>query len=144
MKKAAVLLAAAVMLWVLSTAQATGWPQSMHTEMRTDDYFKLTEATIIGEVESMDTHEHDPGMKCFRLILTTGTETLVVHVAPAEFLEKNKIKFTRGETLEIIGSRIKEDNVDALLPREIKQGPKTIMLRDRDGRPLWAVKHVYT
>lgn len=134
--KKAVLFAAGVMLFVVSTAYAIDRPQPCsptHTEI----YFKLTEMTIIGEVESVTTVETDMGVRCVELALTTGTETLLVHIGPAEFVERNKIQFTKGETLEMIGSRTKENNVDAFLPREIKQGVNTIMLRDRDGRPLW-------
>ena len=72
------------------------------------------------------------------LSLKTDKETIDVHVGPSWFLTQNKISFTKDERIEVTGSRVKFENSDALIAREIKKGEKTITLRNAQGIPVWS------
>ena len=45
---------------------------------------------------------------------------------------------SKGDTVEILGSRITINDGVVLIAREIKKDKETVTLRDDSGRPLWA------
>jgi hypothetical protein len=120
-------------------------------------YDTKTETTLKGTVEDVKTvsgmmggsgpmgrggRTGMPGMAMMQgthLILKTDTETIEVHLGPSAYLKDQKIEMAKGDTLEIVGSRVKIGESDALLAREIRKGETSWTLRDADGRPRWSM-----
>ena len=71
------------------------------------------------------------------LVLRTDRGDLLVHVGPARFLRAQQLKINPGDTLSIIGTRVRYQDQDAFLAREITRGNEVMILRDHQGRPLW-------
>jgi hypothetical protein len=111
-----------------------------------------TEVTLKGTVEAVKTVSGMMGgglmarggrmgmegmMQGTHLILKTDSETIEVHLGPSAFLKEQKIEIAKDDVVEIVGSRVKIDESDALLAREVRKADASWTLRDADGRPQW-------
>jgi hypothetical protein len=106
-------------------------------------YDVKTETTITGTVESVENitgagGRGRRGMGGTHLVVKSENDTVEVHVGPAAYLAEKGITLAKGDTLEILGSRVKVDNETVLIARQIKKGDNTWTLRDASGRPAWS------
>lgn len=100
-------------------------------------YDLTTEVKLKGIVEEVKTI---PGpAEGIHLMLKTGTDTVLIHVAPESFLKDMDVAFEKGDQLEITGSKIKVDGQDEVLAREIIKSGNQLTLRDKKGTPIWSV-----
>ena len=60
------------------------------------------------------------------------------HLGPTWFLEREGIRLSKGEALQVTGSLVDSGGATFLVAREIKAGGKVFRLRDERGLPLWA------
>jgi hypothetical protein len=120
-------------------------------------YDTTTETTLKGTVEEVKTvsgmmdggGRMAPGgrmgaqgmamMQGTHIMLKTDAETIEVHLGPSAFLKEQKIEIGKGDVLEIVGSRVKIGDSDALIAREVRKGETSWTLRDANGRPRWAM-----
>jgi hypothetical protein len=120
-------------------------------------YDTTTETTLKGTVEEVKTvsgmmgggGRTAPGgrpgaqgmamMQGIHVMLKTDAETLEVHLGPSAFLKDQKIEIAKGDALEIVGSRVKIGESEALIAREVRKGQTSWTLRDASGRPRWAM-----
>jgi hypothetical protein len=120
-------------------------------------YDTKTETTLKGTVEEVKTvsgmmggsgpmgrggRTGMPGMTMMQgthLILRMDSEMIEVHLGPSRFLKDQKIEVAKGDALEVVGSRVKIGDSDALLAREVRKGETSRTLRDADGRPRWSM-----
>lgn len=142
---AGVLALCALVLWSISPAFAQrrgGMGQQMPM------YDTKTETTLKGTVEEVKAmtgmmrgrgRMGMPGMDMegTHVMLKTDSETIEVHLGPSAFLKEKAIEIAKGDALEIVGSRVKFADSEALLAREIRKGEASWTLRDADGRPRW-------
>jgi hypothetical protein len=72
--------------------------------------------------------------------LTLESEGAVTeaHLGPTWFLEREDLKLSKGDAVEVTGSIVDSGGATFLVVREIKKGAKVIRLRDERGLPLWA------
>ena len=106
-------------------------------------YDVKTETTIKGTVESVETvtgagGRGRHGLGGTHLTVNTEKETLEVHVGPTTYLTEKGITLAKGDTLEILGSRVTMDERPVVIARQIKKGDNTWTLRDASGRPVWS------
>lgn len=101
-------------------------------------YDPATEVTVKGSVEAVKQRTGPQSWAGTHLSLKTDAETLDVHVGPSWFLTQSKISFAKGDQIEVTGSKVKFENSDALIAREIKKGDKIITLRNAQGIPAWS------
>ncbi len=101
-------------------------------------YDPATEVTVKGTVEEVKLISTGRNSGGTHLIVSTEQGKLEVHVGPTWFLEKNKMSFTKGDSVEVTGSKIKLAGADALIAREVKKGDATLTLRNAQGIPAWA------
>jgi hypothetical protein len=106
-------------------------------------YDVKTETTIRGTVESVDTVTGTGGrgrhsLGGTHLKVKTEQAVVAVHVGPTAYLTEKGITLAKGDTLEILGSRVTVDEESVVIARQIKKGDNTWTLRDASGRPLWS------
>ena len=106
-------------------------------------YDVKTETTSTGTVESVDTVTGAGGqgrgaLGGTHLTVKTEKEALEVHVGPTAYLTEKGITLAKGDTLEILGSRVMINGKPVVIARQIKKGDNTWTLRDASGRPLWS------
>ena len=77
------------------------------------------------------------GLGGTHLTVKTSAETLEVHLGPTAFLNEKKLAIAKGDTLEIIGSRVTVDGDRVFIAKAVKKGDSTWTLRDATGLPLW-------
>jgi hypothetical protein len=73
------------------------------------------------------------------LMLKTDAALVEVCLCPAKFLTEMDMNFQKGDKLEVTGAKAKEgaDGREVILAREIVKGDNTLVLRDKDGGPVW-------
>jgi hypothetical protein len=106
-------------------------------------YDVKTEMTIKGTVESVETVTGTSGGGRYasggtHLVVKTEKDALEVHVGPTAYLTEKGIAFAKGDTVEILGSRVAIDETPVVIARQIKKGDNTWTLRDASGRPVWS------
>ncbi len=98
-------------------------------------YDKTAELTVKGSVEEVkqagdadrDTH----------LMLRTDKGVVEICLCPAKFLSALDLNFQKGDTLQVTGAKAKDADAEVILAREIIKGDNTLVLRDKDGGPVW-------
>jgi hypothetical protein len=101
-------------------------------------YDRTTETKINGVIQEVK-EVPGPGK-------TTGTHLTVkadgqvydVHVGPTWYLTREEYTFAKGDTVEVIGSKVKYQGANAIIARQIKKEGKTWTLRNEQGVPLWS------
>ena len=106
-------------------------------------YDVKTETTIKGTVQSVETVTGTGGrgrhaLGGTHLVVKAEKETVEIHVGPTAYLTEKGITLAKGDTLEILGSRVTIDNEPVVIARQIKKSDNTWTLRDTSGRPLWS------
>jgi hypothetical protein len=106
-------------------------------------YDVKTEMTIKGTVESVETVTGTDGrdhraLGGTHVTVKTEKETPEVQAGPTAYLTEKGITLAKGDTLEILGSRVTIGEEPVVIARQIKKGDKTWTLRDASGRPVWS------
>lgn len=124
----AVVLAATVVVVNAQPRRGQGSPR----------YDKATETTITGIVEDVQSHQGRVGGTGTHLVLKTDQGLVDVHVGPTNWLAKQQYAFAKGDALQVLGSKVTVDGVDAFIAREITKGEAKIVLRNDSGIPEWS------
>lgn len=101
-------------------------------------YDLTTEQKLKGSIEDIQVDPR-PG-EGIHLLVKQGSDVALVHVAPELFLKDLDITFTKGESVQIVGSKIKNEQTGGpeILCKEITRGDNTFTLRDGKGVPAWS------
>ncbi len=95
--------------------------------------------TLSGQVVSVEEFAAPRGRgTAIVLKVTSGSDTLAVHIGPKWFLDKQEMKFAAGDTVEIKGVKSFRRGQDIFIAGEVKKGGDILKLRDEQGIPLWA------
>jgi len=88
----------------------------------------------------MDVREVPKGEALCGLHLTAKTDTVTidVYVGPMDFVRQFEFSVTKGDRVQIAGSRVKFRGADLLLAREVRNQQMTLYLRDAKGVPNWS------
>lgn len=73
-----------------------------------------------------------------RKVLARERGTHVVHLAPAEYLEKLGYVPKVGDRVEIKGAKVKRGTTQVIVASRLTRGDKTVVLRDSHGSPCWS------
>ena len=98
-------------------------------------YDIANEVKIKGVVE--DIREVPGEFEGTQLVVKTDTGTVLVHVAPADFLKEMAVSFVKGDRILIVGAKVKFGDGLVVLVREVWKQNSTLYLRDQNGTPYW-------
>jgi hypothetical protein len=126
-------LRALVAVVVLSAAAQAATQKIANTGPK---YDTANEVKIKGVVE--DIREVPGEFEGTHLVVKTDTGTVLVHVAPADFLTEMDTSFKKGDEVQVIGAKAPDAPETEILAREITVGTNTTTLRDDKGIPVWA------
>ncbi len=129
----AVLLTAFMAAGQAPTTNETPTPQNM---MRM--YDPATETNLKGTVDEVKTIHHGRMMTGTHLMLKVGDETKEIMLGPSNFVESKGFTFTKGDSIELTGSKVTMGGTDYVIAREVIKDGKTLTLRDKNGVPQWA------
>lgn len=100
-------------------------------------YDFATETKLKGTVEEVRmVPGHDEGT---HVLLRTGGDVVLVHIAPPEFLKEFEFPVNKGDQLQVVGSKLTIDNQVEVLAKEITKGDNSCTLRDKKGVPVWSL-----
>jgi len=71
------------------------------------------------------------------LLLHSNQGDILVHVAPARFLRTQQFAVHANDAVSVVGTRVHYQGEDAILAREVTLGNEVLIVRDRQGHPLW-------
>lgn len=101
-------------------------------------YNSTAEVTLNGVVKDVrDFYCPISGHEGTHLTVATENGDVEIHVAPSHFLLGKHLEFSRGDRVEVIGSRLFYRGREALIARTIVRANETVALRKPDGKPLW-------
>lgn len=102
-------------------------------------YDPKTEVTVQGTVEELKEYPSPRGWRTGQhVMLKTDQGAVEVHLGPTDYWKANGFELAKGDSIEVTGSKVKVDDAEVLLAREVKKGEKTVTLRDAKGVPAWA------
>ncbi len=104
----------------------------------TRHYDPATATTLKGTVEEVSEIRGPGNWRIVRMLVKSDAETADVHVGPAAFLKEKQFALSKGEPVEVTGSKVTVNGRPLIIAREISSGGKHITLRDSDGIPLWS------
>ena len=100
-------------------------------------YDSSKEVKIKGTIDDIKEMTMAKGEAGVHLMVKTATETIEVRLCPSGYLKDFQIAFSKGQQVEVTGSRLKIEDKDVVLAREVVQGNNTVTLRDKQGAPVW-------
>ncbi|HZP22886.1 MAG TPA: hypothetical protein VFB04_05530 [Terriglobales bacterium] len=124
---------AVVFALLMATAATAGTQKSANTGPK---YDSANEVKIKGVID--DIREVPGDYEGTHLVVKTDTGTVLVHVAPADFLKEIDTSFKKGDEVEVVGCKAPDATEPEILAREITVGTNTTTLRDDKGVPVWA------
>jgi Glu-tRNA(Gln) amidotransferase subunit E-like FAD-binding protein len=72
------------------------------------------------------------------LTLKTGAGEMIVHLGPQWYIERQDVKISAGDKVEVKGVRAVRLGENILIAGEVKKGDELLKLRDERGIPAWA------
>lgn len=104
-------------------------------------YDRATETTLKATVEELKLVPPSGAKPVAYLLTKTGPDktkdTVEVFLCPKSFLDELGIAFKADESIEITGSKVKQDGADLILAREVVKSGETLTFRFQDGKPAW-------
>lgn len=123
---------AVILLTATTGVFAQGGPPGMR------NYDPKTETTVSGTVEDVQQHPGYRGSTGTDLVLKTQEGSLEVYLGPSAFLSQQGFSFSKGDTIDVTGSKVTRNGKPGIIAREVKQSGKTLVLRDSYGKPAWS------
>ena len=74
------------------------------------------------------------------LMVKSGADTLRVFLCPKSFQDDMGVSFSKGDEVSLTGSKVKLEDADVILGKEVVKGNDTLLLWDDKGNPVWTWK----
>lgn len=100
-------------------------------------YDLQTESKAMGVVDEVKVLDFGARKDFIQLILKDESKTVLVYICPKPFEEEMGISFAKGEQISFTGSKVKDEESEVILAREVVKGTDTWTLRDAKGSPVW-------
>jgi hypothetical protein len=100
-------------------------------------YDPATVVNLPGTVASVRQVPSGSPLAGLHLMVQSKTGTFDVYLGPSAFLKFLKVSFPAGDQIEVTGSKVKLENADVIMTREVNDGYARITLRDANGAPVW-------
>ena len=104
----------------------------------TTKYDRTTETTVKGTIDEVKEVPGPDNQLHIQLLLKNGDRITEIRLCPRDYLKELEVNFAKGDEVEITGSRIKIDDREVILARSIVKGNSTLVLRDKQGNPVWS------
>ena len=126
------IVVSALLLSVSPTAQ------EMRRQGGPPPYNPKTEVTVTGTVIETETITPPDRPEMTVLLLTVDNAKLAVFIGPTDWVKKQKFEFTKGAAATVVGNKgFVFRGTEAVQPRTVKIGTRTLEVRDASGKPVW-------
>ena len=96
-----------------------------------------TETKTAGVVEDVKLLPFGKNKDFTELIVKNGEERVSVYVCPKTFQDELGIAFSKGDQISVTGSKVRQEESEVILSRELVKGSDTFLFRDDKGNPVW-------
>jgi len=103
-------------------------------------YDLATETKMKGTIQELKLPEKG-AKEAAHLTLKSGDVTIDVYLCPKSYLDDMGSSLAKGDEVSLTGSKVKQDDKDLVLAREVVKGSDTLVLRDEKGKPVWDWGH---
>jgi len=100
-------------------------------------YDSHTETKNKGVVDEIKEFALPKKREITELMVKSGNDTVRVFICPKSFQDEMGVTFSKGDEISFTGSKVKLEDADVILGREVVKGNDTLMLRDDKGNPVW-------
>jgi hypothetical protein len=100
-------------------------------------YDLQAETKINGIVEEVKLFDLGTRKDFVELIVKSSDGNAVAYVCPKPFEDELGITFSKGDAITLTGAKVKREESDVILTRELVRGQETFMFRDNKGNPVW-------
>lgn len=100
-------------------------------------YNTATVMNVHGTVASVQRVPAGNPLAGLHLTVNSEAGAFDVYVGPSDFLRFLRVRFLAGDRIEMTGSKVKLENTDVILAREVNDGRAQITLRDANGAAAW-------
>jgi hypothetical protein len=103
------------------------------------NYNVATEVTLAGTVDQViEIPAPGRGEGGVHLMLRTEAGLTEVHLGPRAFMTGKGFTFAKGDAISVTGSKVRMDDQDVVLAKEVRRGAESLTLRTAEGFPLWS------
>lgn len=100
-------------------------------------YDLKAETKLNGTLEEVKLFDFATRKDFVELVVKSGDIKIVVYVCPKPFQDEMGIIFTKGDAITITGAKLKQQESEVILAREVVKGQDTLLFRDDKGNPVW-------
>ena len=102
-------------------------------------YDKATEVKLKGTVMEVRDYECPISgtMGAHLTLKVQDGGTIELHLAATKYMKSYEMVFSKGDEIEVVGSKVKFNGADTILAREITRGQDSFVFRDEKGKPVW-------
>jgi hypothetical protein len=128
-------------IWWIPVIAALAAPDALAQARRANAeriFDPATVTTVEGEISEVQRIPRGRRYEGIHVVLSTGSETLDVHLGPDAYVDRQKMKLAKGDSVEVTGSRVTLDGKPAIIAQEVSRGDERIVLRDASGTPAWS------
>jgi hypothetical protein len=100
-------------------------------------YDLQTEGKIKGTIEEVKLPPKGSEKEIVHLLVKNGAGSVDVYLCPKSFFEDMGMDFSKGDEITLVGSKVKQGEVEIVLAREVVKGNNTFVVRDAKGDPVW-------
>ena len=72
------------------------------------------------------------------ILIDHNGDSIVAHIGPSWYLEKMKVRFEKGDYIELSGSQIVFEGEPVIIASSIELKGQTTILRNKKGVPKWS------
>jgi len=103
-------------------------------------YDSHTETKTKGVVDEIKEFPLANKREITELMVKSGSDTFRVFLCPKSFQDEMGVSFSKGDEVAFTGSKVKLEDADVILGKEVVKGNDTLLLRDDKGNPVWTWK----
>jgi len=103
-------------------------------------YDSHTETKTKGVVDEITEFPLANKREITELMVKSGSDTFRVFLCPKSFQDEMGVSFSKGDEVAFTGSKVKLEDADVILGKEVVKGNGTLLLRDDKGNPVWTWK----
>jgi uncharacterized protein YdeI (BOF family) len=100
-------------------------------------YDSQTETKTKGTIEEIKTLTVGKRTDYTEAIVKSGDDKIEIYLSPKPYQDEMGINFAKGDEISVTGSKVKQDDANVILAREVVKGTDTLMFRDDKGKPVW-------
>lgn len=100
-------------------------------------YDQKTESKTKGVIDEVKLLTVGSRKDFVELILKNGDAQVSAYVCPKPFEDEMGITLAKGDEVTLTASKVKQQDSDVLLVRQLEKGTDTFMFRDDKGKPVW-------